>query len=139
LSLPNFTPELFSNFDHVGILPTQDKSGGNELQVKAAGVLDRKPIYGGKERLRVPIACDIHGFARCMTAQFFLMSNWISGAIAFAITLKGPGKLAELHEIIGRQLAKIAVICRRTFPIEQHIYIYIYTNIVSEIRGGGFV
>ena len=112
ISLPGFTNELMVAFKHIGVLPTQDKSGGNEKQVNCASVVDRKLIHGDKPRFRVANVCGIHGWARCMTSQFYMFNTWVSGAIAYAITQRGPNKLPELRRIIGDRLVQICVICR---------------------------
>jgi hypothetical protein len=117
LTLPGYNASFFEHFAHVGVLPTQDASGGNEKQVNCAGVLDRKPTkYGGKCRFRVALICAIHAWARSITSQFHVFRQWVSGAIAFAIVQKEPNKLGALRKIVGERLRSICQIVRTSPP-----------------------
>ena len=127
IKVPGFsTNEFMAAFKHVGVLPTQDKSGGNEKQVNCAGIVDRKPIHGNKRRFRVAMCCGVHGWARCMTSQFHIFDHWVTGAIAYAITQRGANKLPELRRIVGDRLVVMCQgrIHRNTSPQTTYIYIY---------------
>ena len=115
LETPGFGPELMAHFPHVGVSPTQDQSGGNQKQVNAGHLEDKELKYGGKRRFRIAMTCDVHDWARAITASFFMMQAMVGQMIAFAITERLPDKLPALRKIVGQRLRKMCRI-RRTIP-----------------------
>ena len=113
LDIESITPAFMQRFRHVGWVPCQDKSSANEKSVRAGLKIDSKTErYGGKQRFRIPTACDIHGWARVITTTHSYCQTLISGLIAWAVEEQGADRLARLRAIVGQHLANIAVIMR---------------------------
>ena len=113
LDVLGFSGEILDHFKHVGVAACMDQAGGCKRQVSAGNVDDLKLDYGGKRRFRIATPCDVHNFARCITASFFCMQGLIGQMIAFAITERLPNKFEELKEIVGERLWAICEVCRR--------------------------
>ena len=114
VDVPSLDSDFMRHFDHVGWVPTQDKASSNERQVNyALSVLDqKKDLYGGKMRFRIPSSCDVHGMARVASSTHSFCQGLISGLIAWGIEQREANRLPELRAIIGEHLASIAVIER---------------------------
>ena len=106
------TPAVEHCFKQVYIPHTQDRAGGNERQIYVARQEELNPPDGIKKRVRLAMACEVHGLVRCMTSQLDLVYNVVSGMIAFSISSQGPFRGEELHNCIAKRALRILRIDR---------------------------
>jgi hypothetical protein len=97
-SLPEIHAATRDAFTHALVCHTQDCCSANAKQVRAGWQLD-----GIHNRLpRLAFGCDIHKCATASVKTFEIVKADVSGMLAFAISMRGPGRLEALRQIIGK-------------------------------------
>jgi hypothetical protein len=97
-TFPEIDAATSGEFAHVLVCHTQDSCSANAKQVRAGWQLD-----GIHNRMpRLAFGCDIHKCATASVKTFELVKADVSGMLAFAICMRGPGRLAALRQIVGK-------------------------------------